>query len=170
MAKGKYQEWLEPDGLLKLEAWARNGLTDADISHNMGISVTTLYCYKNDFPPISDALKRGKEVVDILVENALFNRAIGYSFDEKKEEYESGVLTKRTVTTKHVSPDTTAQIFWLKNRKPNDWRDKRVIDSIDGIEKLDEILDSIKGKSESEVTVTNEIEEDINEVDNKDVN
>ena len=77
MAKGKYQRWLEPDGLTLLEGWARDGLTDEQIAHNMGISTATLYDWKNKFQDISEALKKGKEVVDIQVKNALLKRALG---------------------------------------------------------------------------------------------
>ena len=124
MAKGKYQEWLTPESLLKLEAWARNGLTDEQIAKNMGINRQTLIEWKKRYTDISDTLKKGKEVVDIQVENALLKRAIGYEYDEVTYEY--GSETKRV--TKQVAPDVTAQIFWLKNRKPADWRDKKDID------------------------------------------
>ena len=121
MAKGKYQEWIEPEGLLKLEGWARDGLTDEQISSNMGITTSTLYVWKNKYSEISEALKRGKEVIDRQVENALLKRALGYKYYEVT--IEGGVETKRV--TKEVVPDTTAQIFWLKNRKPDVWRDKK---------------------------------------------
>ena len=78
MANGKYQQWIEPDGLLLLEGWARDGLTDEQIAHNIGISRGTLYDWKKAYPDISNALKRGKDVVDIEVENALLKRAMGY--------------------------------------------------------------------------------------------
>ena len=77
MAKGKYEYWLTPEGLLKLEAWARDGVIDEQIAANIGISRETLYQWKNKYSDISDALKRGKEVVDIQVENALLKRALG---------------------------------------------------------------------------------------------
>jgi len=86
VAKGKYQRWLEPDGLTLLEGWARDGLTDEQIAHNMGISTATLYDWKNKFQDISEALKKGKEVVDIQVENALLKRALGYSYTETTKE------------------------------------------------------------------------------------
>lgn len=124
MARGKYEYWLTPDGLLLLEAWARNGLTDEQIAHNMGVSVATLSNYKNKYLEILEALKKGKEVVDIEVENALLKRALGYQYDEVT--FEGGVETKRV--TKEVQPDTTAQIFWLKNRRPDLWRDKQNIE------------------------------------------
>lgn len=123
-AKGKYHDWMTPEGLLKVEGWARDGLIDEQIAQNMGIRVTTLYDWKNRFPQFSEALKRGKEIVDLQVENALLKRALGYEYEEIKEKFEGGVLTERTVTKKEVVADTTAQIFWLKNRKPDTWRDK----------------------------------------------
>lgn len=127
MAKGKYQEWLEQDNLIKLEAWARNGLTDEQIAGNMGIVTSTLYAWKNRYKEISEALKRGKEVVDIEVENSLLKAAKGYFVDEEKTYISevNGVVTKRKeITKKYIAPNTTAQIFWLKNRKPIEWRDK----------------------------------------------
>lgn len=125
MAKGKYQEWLTKEGLLRLEAWARDGLTDEQIAHNIGISVATLYVWKNKHLEISEALKKGKEVVDIQVENALLKRALGYSYQETTHELIGGELQVTKVVEKEVVPDTTAQIFWLKNRKPAEWRDKK---------------------------------------------
>ena len=124
MAKGKYHKWLEPDGLLKLQGWARDGLTDEQIASNMGIVPSTLYKWENQFSEISETLKHGKEVVDTQVENALLKRALGYQYDEVTTKY--GEETKRV--TKEVSPDTTAQIFWLKNRKPKQWREKRELE------------------------------------------
>lgn len=77
MAKGKYKEWLTEESLLRLEAWARDGLTDEQIADNIGIRRETLYDWKKKYPHISNALKRGKDVVDIQVENALLNKAQG---------------------------------------------------------------------------------------------
>lgn len=124
MAKGKYEYWLTPEGLLKLEGWARDGLTDEQIAENMGISRSTLNAWKDKYSDISDTLKKGKEVVDRHVENALLKRALGYKYDEVTVE--GGVETKRV--TKEVVPDTTAQIFWLKNRKRESWADRQNIE------------------------------------------
>lgn len=129
----KYTEWLEPDGLLKIEGWARDGLTDEQIAKNMGVAYSTLKNWKNDHLDILAALKRGKEVVDRQVENALLKRALGFSYQETTSELfvdkETGIEEMRVtkVVTKEVVPDTTAQIFWLKNRKPAEWRDKQNI-------------------------------------------
>nr|DAZ00619.1 MAG TPA: terminase small subunit [Caudoviricetes sp.] len=134
MAKGKYEQWLTPEGLLKIEGWARDGLTDVQIAENMGIRRGTLYDWCKKYPDISDTLKKGKEVVDRQVENALLKRALGYKYDEVT--YENGTETKRV--TKEVVPDTTAQIFWLKNRKRDIWADRQ------NIELSQPIDDSIK--------------------------
>ncbi|MCD8368272.1 MAG: helix-turn-helix domain-containing protein [Clostridiales bacterium] len=98
MAKGKYEKWLEPEGLLLLEGWARDGLTDEQIAKKIGVNLATLYRWKNDHCEICEALKKGKEVVDYDVENALLKEA--------------------------RKGNVTAQIFWLKNRRPDKWRDK----------------------------------------------
>lgn len=121
----KYEKWLEQEGLLLIEGWARDGLTDEQIAGNMGVSRSTLNSWKDRYPDILDALKKGKKIVDRQVENALLKRALGYEYEEIKEKYEFGELSERTITKKQVVPDTTAQIFWLKNRKPKDWRDKQ---------------------------------------------
>jgi hypothetical protein len=126
MANGKYEYWLTPDGLLLLEAWARDGLTDEQIAHNMGVSTKTLFNWKSTHLPILHALKKGKEIVDIQVENALFKRAIGYEYEEVKTIISEKDGKRVEVVKKQMPPDTTAQIFWLKNRKPSTWRDKVV--------------------------------------------
>lgn len=135
MAKGKYQEWLTPEGLIKIEGWARDGLTDEQISQNMGVNRTTLYDWERKYPDISDALKKGKEIVDYQVENALLRRALGYTTIKvtKAISEESGRLEVFKEVEKEVPPDTTAQIFWLKNRKPEKWRDKQDIDVSGGL-------------------------------------
>lgn len=154
MAKGKYEYWLTPDGLLLLEAWARDGLIDEQIAKNIGISVATLYNWKRDHLEILEALKKGKEVVDTEVENALLKRAMGYSYKEvKTEEYEveGELVQKITTTVKEVVPDTTAQIFWLKNRRPDKWRDKQEVNVSGGLStektKLDDLIKQMRGDS-----------------------
>lgn len=116
-----------------IEGWARDGLTDEQIAANMGIGYSTLQTWKSKYQDIRDTLKLGKEVIDRQVENALLKRALGYRYKETTRELvtdkETGfselVVTK--IVEKEVIPDTTAQIFWLKNRKPEEWRDKRVV-------------------------------------------
>lgn len=133
--KGLYKEWLEADSLIKLEGWARNGLTDEQIAHNIGITTTTLYDWKKKYPQFAEAIKRGKEVVDIMVENALLKSAMGYKYDEVVKERvfdyetETSIVVEVKRTTKEVAPNPTSLIFWLKNRKPEEWRDTKNIDA-----------------------------------------
>jgi hypothetical protein len=150
MAKAKYEEWLTDDGLTRITGWARDGLTDEQIAHNMGIGVRTLYEWKERYPQITQALKSTKELVDRLVENALLKRALGYEYDEITEELtktEDGTLAMRETkrVRKQVAPDTTAQIFWLKNRKPDDWRDKPEPTQDQALQVAVEILGDIGG-------------------------
>lgn len=126
MARGKYHEWITEDGLLKLEGWARSGLTDEQIAKNMGIAAGTLYEYKKRYPEIDESLKKGKAPVDIEVENALLKNALGYEYEETETIVtiaEDGTKTQRVKKIKrYAQPDTSAAIFWLKNRKPEEWR------------------------------------------------
>lgn len=126
VAKGKYKEWLTDEGLLKLSAWARDGLTDDQIANNMGISRSTLYEWKRKYSDISDALKIGKEVADIAVENALYKRAVGYTAEDTRTKIVAGEEIERIITQREIPPDITAIIYWLKNRKPDQWRDKPI--------------------------------------------
>lgn len=119
MAKGKYQKWLEPEGLSLLEGWARDGLTDEQIARNMNINPATLYDWKNKYPKISETLKKGKEIIDQQVENALLKRALGYEWTEEKVEESDKDGRKVTRITRHVPAEVTAQIYWLKNRRPD---------------------------------------------------
>ena len=107
-----------------LEAWARDGLIDKQIADKIGISATTLYNWRNKYPEINKALTGGKDIADAKVENALFKRALGYTYEETRREGVKGGPAKITITTKTVPPDVTAQIFWLSNRKPDKWRKK----------------------------------------------
>lgn len=142
MAKGKYEKWLTPDGLLRLEAWARDGLTDKQIAHNIGITEQTLNVWKNKYPSFSESLKRGKDVVDIEVENALLKRALGYKYSEKKAKMTIEGI-ELTETVKEVVPDVGAAFIWLKNRKPDVWRDNPTGNSDEIIKRLDRVLGDI---------------------------
>lgn len=128
MAKNKYEEWITDEGLLKIEGWAKDGLIDRQIAKNIGISEQTLNNWKQRFPLLFESLKKGKEVIDRQVENALLKRALGYEYEETQtliEKNGTREVKKVVKTKKTVPPDTTAQIFWLKNRKPVEWSDRR---------------------------------------------
>lgn len=120
----KIDEWLEQDKLILLEGWARDGLTKEQIANNIGIGRTTLYEWEQKEPNIANTLKKGREVADYEVENALFKRAIGYTIQVNEQKVDKDGCVHDLVKDVHIPPDTTAQIFWLKNRKPDKWRDK----------------------------------------------
>lgn len=122
--RGKYHEWLTDEGLIKLQGWARDGLTNEQIAANIGINPDTLYTWIKKYPEISETLKKGKEVIDRQVENALLKSALGFHYHEEMVTNQGDVVE----VTKFERPNTTAQIFWLKNRKPEAWRDKQEVE------------------------------------------
>lgn len=157
MAKGKYEYWKSKEGLLKLSAYARDGLTDEQIAAKIGISRSTLSEWKKKYPDISDTIKKDKEIPDIHVENALYKAALGYNASIKKAvkvkkiEYDKGkkiseheeiVIVEETI---HVPANVKAQMFWLKNRKPDVWKERQEIDNSVALERLDEVLKEIGG-------------------------
>ena len=108
------------------EKLCRKGFIDTEIADFFGVNIDTIYEWKKRHKEFSDALKSGKRHCDAKVEDALYNRALGYEYEEHKEEVsEQG--KRITITKKQQAPDTTAQIFWLKNRQPERWRDKQEI-------------------------------------------
>lgn len=149
----KYEEWLTEEGLLLIGGWARDGLTEEQIAHNMGIAYSTFREWKKTYPALSAALKKNKEVVDRHVENALYNKATGFTATDrvvstkKVVEYANGKKVRETTepvvveVERYYPPDTTAEIFWLKNRKPEQWRDKQNVE-VNGEGKV-MIVDSI---------------------------
>lgn len=123
LAKGKIEEWKTKDNLILLEGWARSGLTDQQIANNMGIHVSTLYDYKNKSTEIRDALKKNKDIVDYEVENALLKNAL--------------------------NGNVTAQIFWLKNRKKFEWREKvETSANNEELSKVEKLLNKIEQEAE----------------------
>lgn len=155
MAKAKWKEWTTEHGLKQIEMWAAHGLTDEQIAKNIDIGMTTFYRWNNEHREIWEAIKKGKAVTDYEVESALFRRACGYDAEETMTEVADDG-TKRTVksrkTTRHIPPDVGAMCFWLKNRNPQDWRDKRDADGADsqtmGI--LEEVADYMNWKRKNE--------------------
>jgi len=137
---------------LQIEGWARDGLTDDQIAHNMGIAYSTFRDWRDKFPALSAALKQGKAPVDIQVENALLKKALGFTVSIKKPiklKTKRQLKDKGTIEEEHIEyadeevyipPDTLAQIYWLKNRKPNRWRDKPTPDMGAGDDPLMEMI------------------------------
>ena len=144
--------------MTRLKGWARDGLTDEQIAKNAGVAYSTFRDWMGRFPALSAAIKEGKAPVDIEVENALLKSALGYhvtvkkAIKVKKEMQKPGV---GKVVEEHIEyidediyipPNGIAQIFWLKNRRPDRWRDHPDMPvSTEAIERLDAVLDKIEG-------------------------
>lgn len=119
----KYETHVAPR-LEEVKDWVRNGATDSEIAQKLGIAESTYFEYKKEFSEFSESLKESKEIVDNKVESALLKRALGYSYDEVTKEVGLDGKKKIKTVTKQVVPDVLAQIFWLKNRRPDKWREK----------------------------------------------
>lgn len=127
----KIKKWLEPEALALLEVWAREGMSEEEIAAGAGVALKTLREWKRKYPEISAALEKG-EGSEAKVEGSLLRRAVGYRYNEVTQELKKDAVTGETrltvtkIVTKEVQPDTTALMFWLKNRRPELWRDKGV--------------------------------------------
>lgn len=148
MAKGKYEEWLTPENLIRIEGWRRDGLDYDQIAHNMGIRRSTLCVWREKYKGISDALKRGSEVSTYEVENALYKSAIGHYVEEveivETESEKNGKTVTKQKHRRYIPPSTTAQIFILKNRRADVWRDKQIIENTASQDKLNALIEAIK--------------------------
>lgn len=153
--KSPAEDWITKDGLLQIEGWARDGLTDKQIAGNIGVSESTFTLWKRKYHVIVGALKKGKAPVDISVENALYKSAIGYKVtvkkpmklrriryqDKKRIEEEYIEMVDEEL---YITPNVTAQIFWLKNRKPEQWREKQERVIMNDVEDLSTLADMLK--------------------------
>ena len=135
MAKGKYRDWITEEGLSLIEGYAREGLTDEQIAAKIGINAATLYTWENRFDEIRKAIKKGKAPVDAAVEAALFKSTQGFTVTLKKpmklRKKGGNEVVEYVNEEVYFPPQVSAQIFWLKNRRPDRWKDKPE-DAIDG--------------------------------------
>lgn len=108
----------------KAKKLCENGATDLEVADNLNICAATLYRWKSQHPEFCEALKVGKAVADERVERSLYNRAVGYSFGAVKIFMPAGASEPvYAAYQEHCPPDPTSAIFWLKNRRPEQWRD-----------------------------------------------
>lgn len=113
------------------------GATDREVAHALDIAESTLYVWQNKYPEFAEALKVSKAIADDRVERSLYRRAVGYSFDAVKI-FQNGT---QIPYVEHVPPDTTAMIFWLKNRRKAQWRDRTELTGADGAPLTVQIVD-----------------------------
>ncbi|RNI26646.1 terminase [Rufibacter latericius] len=103
------------------------GATDADLANFFEVAESTINNWKKEEIEFLESIKKGKDLADAEIAESLYHRARGYSHPEDKFFVIEGSVVVEP-TTKHYPPDTTAAIFWLKNRKPKTWRDKQEVE------------------------------------------
>lgn len=161
MAKSLYEQKVVPH-LDVIEKWSRDGVTNEDIRKNLGIGKATWYKYVNEHSELSELLKKTREIVDASVENSLLKKALGYTvhvkkhFKVKKTEYKNGRKVKEEEEIKavydevYIPPELGAQCFWLKNRRPEEWKDRKAVDGSYGEETENEVITIVKRMEEDD--------------------
>lgn len=131
------------------EKLAQLGATDQEIADFFEVDVRTIYRWKHDHDEFCQAVKVGKDVADERVERSLYQKAIGYEQDEVKIFMPAGAAEPVYAPFRaKIAADTTAAIFWLKNRRKDDWREKSETDLNHGVQdSLTALLDQIDGRS-----------------------
>ena len=117
----------KPEFIAQAEKLCKLGATDMELADFFEVEVRTLYRWKAENAEFCQALKSGKDEADDRVERSLYARANGYEHDEVDIRVVMNQIVK-TPIRKFYPPDTTAAIFWLKNRKPSEWRDKQELE------------------------------------------
>lgn len=170
-AKPKYTEWLTHDGLLRIEGWARDGLSLAQIAHNVGVADSTFRRWKEENEALSAAIKRGNAPVDLEVENAMLKSALGHKETVRKAikvKTEKQKVGEGKIVEEHIEyvdeevyipPQVVAQIFWLKNRRPDKWKDKVEQTVITEVEDLTPLVEMLNGSENEEDTVATVVPE-----------
>lgn len=125
--KSKYAEYVKPM-LLKITEWSKSGATDEEICTALGIAQSTFYEYKKKYPELSEALRTGRQNVVLNIKAALYKRAIGFEYEERRGTQKNGQLTNIEIYKRYYPPDTTAAQLLLRNYDKT-WRDKDVITS-----------------------------------------
>lgn len=153
----KWETHVQPR-LKEIQQWCWEGLTDDVICEKLGIVPSTWYKYQNEHPTLKEVVNWGKSVIDSRVENSLLRAALGYEFEEIKtiiEEDKTGKKKTRVEKVKrYQQPNPTAMIFWLKNRKKDEWNDRREV-----------ILDTKQSEEERKRLFLEMIEEDNDTID-----
>lgn len=146
MKTGRPTEY-RPEYAEQAEKLTLLGATDIQLADFFDVAESTIHLWKHSHPQFSEAIKLGKEVADKNVERSLYRKATGYEFESEKVFCQEGQII-RTATREFVPPSDTAMIFWLKNRKPGEWRDKTPGDSADNPLhlKFEDVRDELKAK------------------------
>lgn len=113
-----------------VKSMSMRGAVDLDLCEALDISEPTLTTWKAEYPDFLGSIKEGKDLIDTMVEKSLLNRAIGCNIKEIKVHCDKDGGIHQTPIERHFPPDPTSMIFWLKNRKPKEWRDKHEVDFV----------------------------------------
>lgn len=142
---GKIDFWLTPEGLILLRAKSRDSLTKNELARKLGVAPKTLSLWESKYPEIEEALRQGREITDVRVENAILKKALGFETTEVKKVVKADGAEEITTVVKSVPPDVSAASVWLKNRCPERWRDKPQEE--DSLSKVDKILEEINAQA-----------------------
>lgn len=147
----KYQ----PEFLEQAKKLCTLGATDREMADFFKVSESTFYLWKLEHPDFSEALKVGKESADDRVEKSLYRRALGYTHDAVKIFHDKDAGTTEVPYVEHYPPDTVACIFWLKNRRPDLWRDKQEVEHTGNADWLSDLVSARERASQPETTKPN---------------
>lgn len=147
MASNLYEKIVEPR-LSDIKKWSREGATIKEVAAKLGISYSGLKGYKRKYPELEAAFLENRDTADDEVLGAFHRRATGYEIKEVTKERINGKLVVTKEVTKEVAPDVEAGKFWLKNRLPEEWKDKHKYE-VSGIDeeksKLSELVKQMTG-------------------------
>lgn len=146
MAGGRPSKYNPETHLVIVQALAKRGLTLPQLAETLEVAPSTVSKWMVEHPEFSEAIKEAKDIADDMVEASLFQRATGYSAKAVKIFMPAGAKEPTIVPyVENYPPDPTAMIFWLKNRKPKDWRDKQEVEHSGGLSVT--IIDDIPSES-----------------------
>lgn len=170
----KVDYWLTDDGLELIKNWSRNTFSKSEIADRMGVNINTLLKWQKQYVEINEAMNVTREIVDFQVENAVLKAALGYKTKEIKVTVGKKVVNGEMVemlketTVKEVPPNIKAAMFWLNNRKFDDWklnRDKVVeVDPDDS-----QVTITIQRGNKAKIDVYDEDEENTDEEENVEI-
>ena len=164
--KERFEYYESDEGIFLIEGWRRQGVTIAAIAEQIGISQQTFQLWRKKSRRIKKACEVSVEACNMKVEKSLFERAVGYDYEEETWELLEGELRLTKVIKKHCPPDIKAIMHWLYNRKSDSWRAvQEPLESTQFVETVGDILVAMKQVAESgvEATVSNEKSIDVKE-------
>ena len=141
----KIDFWLTEEGLVLLQAKSRDSLTKTELAEKIDVNPKTLSMWEKKYPEIENAIKRGRDITDVYVENAILKKALGFETTEVKKVVKADGAEEVTTVYKSVPPDVSAASVWLKNRCPERWRDKPQEEN--SLSKVDKILEEINAQA-----------------------